>query len=125
MSTQTELLSKTSSDTTLFGSTMGLVAATMGFFALGAFLGRELSPGWGLLFYVFSFALLIGMRFAVRASSAASTGLLFGFGLAMGLATGPTVAYYAGTNPSTVWEAAGATPSRISARRSGPIRSIM
>jgi modulator of FtsH protease len=32
---------------TLFAQTMALVAVTAGLFALGAYLGRELSYGWG------------------------------------------------------------------------------
>jgi len=32
---------------TLLGHTMGLVAVTAGFFALRAYLGRDLSYGWG------------------------------------------------------------------------------
>jgi len=94
---------------TLFGSTMALVAATMGCFCLGAFVGHNLSYGWAWAFYIVSFALLIGMRFTVRASRSASVGLLFAFGLTMGLATGPTVVYYANSDPATVWQAAGAT----------------
>ena len=34
----------------LFGQTMGLVAVTAGLFALGAYLGRDLSYGWGFVF---------------------------------------------------------------------------
>jgi len=93
----------------LFGSTMELVALTTGFFALGAYIGRDLSAGWGLLFYVVSFGLLIAMRFAVRSESMTSTWLLLAFGTAIGLGTGPTVAYYANTDPAAVWEAGGAT----------------
>jgi FtsH-binding integral membrane protein len=98
-----------SESSALFGSTMELVAVTVGFFALGAYLGRDLSVGWSWVFYFVSFALLIGMRFAVRAERMAATGLLFGFGTMIGLATGPAVAYYASINPKTVWEAGGAT----------------
>lgn len=93
----------------LFGSTMELVALTTGFFALGAYIGRDMSAGWGLLFYLLSFGFLIAMRFAVRSESASTTGLLVAFGTAIGLATGPTVAYYANTDPAAVWEAGGAT----------------
>jgi FtsH-binding integral membrane protein len=100
---------RSSDSATLFGATMGLVAITVGVFALGAYLGRDLTNGWGWAFYFVSLGLLVGMRFAVRTSSGASTALLFAFGLTMGLATGPTVAYYAATNPKSVWEAAGAT----------------
>jgi len=98
-----------SESSALFGSTMGLVAVTIGFFALGAYLGRDLSVGWGWVFYIVSFVLLIAMRFAVRAQTVAATALLFGFGTTIGLATGPVVAYYASVNPKTVWEAGGAT----------------
>jgi modulator of FtsH protease len=35
--------------------------------------------------------------------------LLFGFGLLVGLATAPTIAYYANAAPEVVWEAGGAT----------------
>jgi FtsH-binding integral membrane protein len=94
---------------TLFGTTMLFVALTAGFFTLGAYLGRNLSSGWALLFYLVSFALLIGMRFTVRTGSSASTGLLFGFGLTIGLSVGSTIAYYASVEPAAVWQAAGAT----------------
>ena len=39
----------------LFGQTMGLVAVTAGLFALGAYVGRDLSYGWGLVAYIASF----------------------------------------------------------------------
>lgn len=94
---------------TLFGSTMEMVALTAGCFALGAFVGRNASPGWGFVFYIASLGLLIGMRFAVRTSTSLTVGLLLGFGFALGLGTGPTVAYYASTDPAAVWQAAGAT----------------
>ena len=34
---------------------MGLVAVTAGLFALGAYLGRDLSYGWGFVAYIASF----------------------------------------------------------------------
>jgi len=94
---------------TLFSQTMGYVAVTMGLFALGSYLGRTLSYGWGWVFYFAALACLIAMRFAVRGSSSSAVGLLFGFGTLMGLATAPTIVFYASTNPEAVWEAAGAT----------------
>jgi hypothetical protein len=36
---------------TLLGQTMGLVAATAGLFALGAYLSRDVSHQWSWLFY--------------------------------------------------------------------------
>ena len=68
----------------LFGQTMGLVAATAGLFALGAYLGRGLSPGWGVAWWIASFACLFGMNVAVRRSEETGTGLLFVFGLLVG-----------------------------------------
>ncbi|HVM67116.1 MAG TPA: Bax inhibitor-1 family protein [Acidimicrobiales bacterium] len=93
----------------LFSQTMGLVAATIGLFALGAYLGRDLSVGWGWAFFIGAFACLVAMRFAVRQAASGAVGLLFGFGLLMGLAMAPTIAYYAGTDPRAVWDAAAAT----------------
>ena len=94
---------------TLFSQTMGLVAVTAGLFALGAYLGRDLSQGWGLVLFIASFGLLIGINFAVRRSEQLAIGLLFGFGVVIGLATAPTIAHYASTNPQSVWQAGGAT----------------
>jgi modulator of FtsH protease len=94
---------------TLFGQTMGLVAITAGLFALGAYLGRDLSYGWGLVAFIASFALLIGINFAVSRSEQLAIGLLFGFGVLVGVGTAPTIAYYLETNPQSVWQAGGAT----------------
>lgn len=93
----------------LFGQTMGLVAVTAGLFALGAYLGRDLSYGWGLVLYIASFVCLIGINFAVQRSERVAITLLFAFGVLIGLATAPTIAYYASTNPQVVWQAGGAT----------------
>jgi len=94
---------------TLFGQTMGLVAVTAGLFALGAYLGRDLSYGWGFVAFIASFGLLIGINFAVSRSEQLAIGLLFGFGVLVGVGTAPTIAYYASTNPQSVWQAGGAT----------------
>jgi len=100
-----------SSDDThaLFGQTMGYVAATAGFFALGAYAGRDLSSGWTFVGFIAALACLIGMNFTVRMSGSASVGLLFAFGLLFGLAMSPTLVYYAGVNPQALWQAGGAT----------------
>jgi hypothetical protein len=65
----------------LFPQTMGYVAATAAFFALGAYLGRNLTGGVGIFFFLVAFACLIGMRFAARRSSQLTVGLLLAFGL--------------------------------------------
>jgi FtsH-binding integral membrane protein len=93
----------------LFGQTMGLVAVTSAFFAGGAYLGRNLSSGSGILWFIAAFACLFGMRFAIQKSEQLAIGLLLGFGLLMGLAVAPTIAYYASTDPQAVWQSGGAT----------------
>jgi len=94
---------------TLVGQTMGLVAVTTGFFALGAYLGRDLSYGWGLVLYIASFGCLIGLNFAAQRSERMAITILFAFGVLIGLATAPTLAYYTSTEPQVVWQAGGAT----------------
>jgi FtsH-binding integral membrane protein len=94
---------------TLFGQTMGLVAVTAGLFTLGAYLARNLSGGWGVGFWIASLGCLLAMNLTVRQSEQVTLGLLFGFGLLVGLATAPTIAYYANAAPEAVWEAGGAT----------------
>jgi modulator of FtsH protease len=93
----------------LFGQTMGLVAVTAGLFAVGAYLGRDMSNGAGFLWFIASFVCLLGMNFAIQKSEQLAIGLLFGFGVLVGLGTAPTIAYYASTNPQAVWQAGGAT----------------
>jgi modulator of FtsH protease len=93
----------------LFGQTMGLVAITSAVFALGAYLGRDMSYRWGWVWFIAAFATLFGIQFAVRSSEQLAIFFLFGFGLLMGLAVAPTIAYYASTDPQAVWQAGGAT----------------
>ena len=64
----------------LLGQTMGLVAVTAGLFAVGAYLGRDPASPWGWLLFIAAFACLIGMNAA---------------GLLIGVATAPTLSYYA------------------------------
>jgi modulator of FtsH protease len=94
-------------DHALFGQTMGYVAITTGIFALGAYLGRDLSAGVGLVAFIAAFAVLIGMRFAVARSRELALALLGTLGLLLGLAVAPTIAYYASMDPRAVWDAGG------------------
>jgi uncharacterized protein len=93
----------------LFAQTMTYVAATAGLFALGAWLGRDLTSGAGIIAFIAAFAALIGMRFAARRSAQLTVGLLGAFGLLIGLAVAPVLAYYASADPRTLWQAGGAT----------------
>jgi uncharacterized protein len=94
---------------TLFAQTMGYVAITAALFALGAWLGRNLTGGVGIVAFIAAFAALIAMRFAAKRSTQLTVGLLVAFGLLIGLAVAPTVAYYGSMDPRALWEAGGAT----------------
>jgi FtsH-binding integral membrane protein len=94
---------------TLFAQTMGYVAATAALFALGAWLGRNLTGGVGIVAFIAAFAALIAMRYAARRSVPLTIGLLAAFGLLIGLAVAPTIAYYGSMDPSALWQAGGAT----------------
>ena len=94
---------------TLFGQTMGYVAVTAGFFALGSYLGRDLSENWAIVWFIAAFACLIAMNVTVRRSSGLTVALLLGVGTALGLAMAPTLVYYATTSPGVLWRAGGAT----------------
>ena len=93
----------------LFAQTMGYVALTAGLFALGAWAGRNLTGAVGIVAFLAAFATLFGMRFAARRSIPLTIGLLAAFGLLIGLAVAPTVAYYGSMDPRALWEAGGAT----------------
>ena len=94
----------------VFGQVMGLVALTLGCLALGAYIGRDLSGGWGILFFIAGFACIFGLNVAsARGNEQLSITLLFGLGLLLGLALGPMLSDYVEADPAAVWQAAGAT----------------
>lgn len=93
----------------VFGQVMGLVAVTVGFFALGAYLGRDLTGGTGLILFIAAFACAFGLNFAARRSEGLAIVLLFSLGLLLGMALGGVLAYYAKSNPAILWQAGGAT----------------
>jgi FtsH-binding integral membrane protein len=98
----------------LLGQVMGYVAVTVGFTALGAYIGRDLSGGAGLLFFIAGFGCIIGLNVAAsRGREQLSIVLLFGLGLALGLAVAPVIADYAEADPAALWQAAGATAAFI------------
>jgi FtsH-binding integral membrane protein len=101
---------------TVFGQVMGLVALTVGCAALGAYVGRNLSGGTGLLFFIGAFACIFGLNAAsARGREQLAIGLLFGLGLCLGLAVAPVLAVYAHTDPAALWQAAGATGAFVAA----------
>jgi modulator of FtsH protease len=100
----------------LLGQVMGLVALTVGFTALGAYIGRDMSGMAGLLFFIGAFACIIGLNVAAhRGANQLAIGLLFGLGLLLGLAVAPVIADYADADPAALWQAAGATALFVAA----------
>jgi len=99
---------------TVFGQVMGLVALTLGFLALGAFIGRNLSGGLGIVFFLGAFAAIFGLNIASsRGRDELATTLLFGLGLLLGLGLGPVLNSSASADAAAVWQAAGATGAFI------------
>ena len=100
----------------LLGQVMGYVAVTVGFAALGAYLGRDLSGSVGLLLFVAAFAAILGLNAAAAAGrQQLAIGLLFALGLVLGLAVAPVIADYADSDPSALWQAAGVTAAFVAA----------
>jgi FtsH-binding integral membrane protein len=100
----------------LLGQVMGLVAVAVGFAALGAYLGRGLSGGTGLVLFIGAFACILGLNFAAaKGREQLAIGLLFGMGLLLGLAVAPVIADYANADPSALWQAAGVTAAFVAA----------
>jgi modulator of FtsH protease len=105
---------------TVFGQVMGLVALTVGCLALGAYIGRDLNGGVGILFFIVGFACIFGLNSAsARGHEQLAITLLFGLGLSLGLALGPVLASYAKADPSALWQAAGATGAFVAALGAG------
>ena len=92
----------------VFGQVMGLVAVTLCFFTLGAYLGREISEGASLICFIAGFICIVGLNFA-RRSEGLSITLLFAAGLLLGLGLGGGLDRYAEARPDAVWQAAAAT----------------
>jgi FtsH-binding integral membrane protein len=101
----------------LLGQVMGYVAVTVAFAALGAYLGRDLDGGIGLLLlFLGTIPLVIGLNVAAnRGREQLAIALLFGLGLVLGLAVAPVIADYANADPSALWQAAGATAAFVAA----------
>lgn len=101
---------------TVFGQVMGLVAFTLAFAALGAYITRDSTQQSGFLYLIGWFGCIIGLNAATRRGhERLATGLLFGLGLLMGMFIGPLVNYYAHAEPAVVWQAAGATGGFVAA----------
>lgn len=102
---------RAASGATVLGQVMSLVAVAIGVLALGAYLGRDLSPGAGVAFSFGGLGLLLvqsfgGKRFRVGGFA---LGWLFAVSLVTGLGLGPVLGYYAKVDPSAITRSVGAT----------------
>ena len=94
----------------LFGRVMGLVAVTVGFATLGAYLGRNLGGADWFIAWLLAIGCLIGLNVAnARGHEGPALALLFAFGLLIGASIATTVNYYAATDPTAVRQALAAT----------------
>ena len=94
----------------VLGQTMGLVALTLGFLALGAYIARNFTGGSGIVFFLGAFACIFALQFAAaRGREQVAIALLFAVGLLLGMFVGPVLAYYAKSDPAPLWQASGAT----------------
>ena len=86
---------------------MGLVAATLGFLTLGAYLGRHFGGGASIV--LLHHRLLLHRRAQLGRDSGLAIGLLFAAGLFLGLGLGGILDAYASADPGVVWQSAAAT----------------
>jgi FtsH-binding integral membrane protein len=104
----------------IFSQTMGLVAITCLFAALGAWIGRDLGGLWFLLPWILALGCIIGLNVAnARGMTQLALVLLFATGLLLGISIGYTVKYYAVTDASAVYQAVGATALFVAALGAG------
>lgn len=104
----------------LFGRVMGLVALTVGFATLGVWLGRNSGGSGWFIAWLAALGCLVGLNVATaRGHTSLALGLLFAFGLLIGLSVSATVNYYAATDPTAVRQAFGATAVSVAALGAG------
>ena len=95
--------------TGVFGQVMGLVGITVGFTALGAYIGRNISGGAAIACFIGGFIAIVASTPIARRNERAGVTALFLAGLLLGLGLAPGLHVYAQAQPQAVWQAAGAT----------------
>jgi len=104
----------------LFGRVMGLVAMTVGFATLGAYLGRNLGGAGWFVAWIAALGCLVALNLAnSRGNEGLALALLCVFGLLIGASVATTVNYYAATDPTAVRQALGATALFVGALGAG------
>jgi modulator of FtsH protease len=101
---------RAASSTFLLGQVMFLVAVALAFTSAGAYIGRDLSYGTGLIFELCALGMLILQMF-VPVLREGPTGMTWMFALALllGLGLGPVINEYATVDQSAIYQAAGGT----------------
>jgi len=96
--------------TLLFGRVMFLVGVALVFFAAGAYIGRDLAYGTGLVFEIVAIVMLFAQSFVrpLRVGTFA-VAWLYALALLLGIGLGPVLNYYASTDPTVVYQAAAGT----------------
>ena len=96
----------------VFGWVMGLVAIAIAFFALGAWVGRDISQGAALACSFGGLGMLLVSSFGGRTFRIGrfATGWLFATAALIGIGIGPTLSYYTSVDQgNVVWAAVGTT----------------
>lgn len=101
---------RSSTTSLLLGQVMLLVAVAIGFFALGSYIGRDLSYGTGLLFEIVAIVMLLAQAFVrpLRTGTLA-VGWLYALALLLGVGLGPVISYYTTYDQTVLYQAAGGT----------------
>lgn len=120
MSTWAAPAQRVTARTTLFSRVMGLVAITIGFATLGAYVGRDAGGAAWFVAWLLGLGCLIGLNVAsARGENGLALGLLFAFGALLGFSVATTVNHYAQTDPIALRQALGATALTITAFGAG------
>jgi uncharacterized protein len=93
----------------VFGQVMGLVGVTVGFTALGAYLGRNFSGAEAIACFIGGLIAILVATSAARRSERFGITALFTAGLLLGIGLAPGLHRYVQAEPQAVWQATGAT----------------
>jgi modulator of FtsH protease len=94
----------------LLGQVMFLVAVALGFFALGTYIGHDLSYNTGLLFEIVAIVMLFAQAFvAPLRKGTLAVGWLYALALLLGIGLGPVISYYTTYDQTVLYQAAAGT----------------
>lgn len=94
----------------LLGQVMMLVAVALGFFAFGAYIGRNLPYNTGLICEIGAIVMLFAQAFvAPLRTGTLAVGWLYALALLLGIGLGPVISYYTTYDQTVLYQAAGGT----------------